>query len=208
MYRLNKLWVFDKDVLESIMQDTQELGGIARINAIVSKLNQCYPGMVNKEINWLWSNAAGGMWYVGLLHISMVEYLMITGNGCGTEGHSGRTPVVYTDYVIDGDITYSYEHTPYEQVTCTKDQTINTPFMSARSYNIKNSVCLMEYCRGPIITVFPLGIMDTLFSTLDLWSLAKAFYYSGLFIITHPLLTLFGIKSYRHTSSIHDFEVL
>ena len=57
-----------------------------------------------------------------------MEYVIITGNSSGTAGHSGRNIVSYTDYVIDGNLQYSYEDKPYLQYKFSRNDIIYTTY--------------------------------------------------------------------------------
>lgn len=43
----------------------------------------------------------------------------------------------------------------------------------AKGYRIPDHCWMLEYARGPILTMFPFGLADTLFSTLDVSVLGR-----------------------------------
>ena len=60
--------------------------------------------------------SGGCMWSFALLHASTSEYLMFSGAGVATSGHTGRHLCAFTDVVVRGEAWYATEHRPFEQV--------------------------------------------------------------------------------------------
>lgn len=178
-------WRFEREQLHAIAQENLHLRGQEQIDGIIHSLQQKYPGKIIQKPTWFWCNAGGAMWYVGILSISMWEYLIITGNSVGTAGHSGRNLVTYTDYVMDGKIHYSREALPFVTEVYTKGDIATAHLFEALSICIPETALLLEYARGPIITLLPFGIWSAFFSTLDFVSAAKALYcFAAAFIQT------------------------
>ena len=65
-----------------------------------------YPGRLDLDQPWIFSNAGGAMIQMKLYYASVFEYIMIWGTPIGSEGHSGRHAVGFWDTVIDGEMWY------------------------------------------------------------------------------------------------------
>lgn len=63
------------------------------------------------------------------------------------------------------------------------------PLGTAKQYKFPDSCWALEYARGNIISMMPFGVMDTLTSTMDFWTLAQNIYVSAKWM-TYNLLVL------------------
>lgn len=53
------------------------------------------------------------------------------------------------------------------------------PLGSAKQYKMPEACWALEYARGNIASMMPFGVMDTLSSTVDIWTLAQTIYVSA-----------------------------
>lgn len=53
------------------------------------------------------------------------------------------------------------------------------PLGSAKQYKMPEACWALEYARGNIASMMPFGVMDTLSSTVDVWTLAQTIYVSA-----------------------------
>ena len=58
---------------------------------------------------------------------------------------------------------------------------------SAKGYRVDDHLWVLEYARGPVYTMLPFGLADTLFSTLDVRTFSRTLYHYGR-LVTRDLL--------------------
>ncbi len=167
-------YVFDPDTLESCV-----LAGVgaptpdAAMDTITAELAAKFPGHIDTSPrDWIMNNAGGAMGQITLLHASLSEYILFFGSPIGTEGHSGRYATDVYDWVFDGEMWCFME-----------GDTARTSFRDGKraylgpdqvkGYRIPDRAWMLEYSRGPIATMLPFGVADTLLSTLDLKCLGR-----------------------------------
>src|SRR5262249_62197901 len=76
------------------------------VDAFAVAMEDKYPGRLDLDQPWIFSNAGGAMIQMKLYYASVFEYIMIWGTPIGSEGHSGRHAVGFWDTVIDGEMWY------------------------------------------------------------------------------------------------------
>lgn len=165
-------FVFDPEVINAI--SSQHLGEphAQMFENIISALAQRYPGQIDDAQPWIYSNAGGAMIQVKFLYASAREYVMLFGTPIGTEGHSGRNPVAYYDTVLDGEAWY-YREGQFERTVYRTGERIAVQPGESAGMHIPDHVWMIEYARGPLAALFPFGLADSLFSTLDYKTLAR-----------------------------------
>jgi C-8 sterol isomerase len=122
-----------------------------------------------------------------LLHASLKEYLIFFGTPIGTEGHSGRYVTEVYDFVMQGEM-WCYHEGEFERKVYKPGDAAYLGTSKAKGYCIKDSAWMLEYGRGPIPTMLPFGLADSIFSTLDLRTTWKTFYNYGR-LVTKSLRT-------------------
>jgi hypothetical protein len=170
---IKRRYLFDPEVLDEIRRK-----GIGKplpeaFAIIIEELAKAYPGYICTTQNWMFNNAGGAMGQLNLLHGSLSEYLILFGTGIGTEGHSGRYASDVFDFMIQGEMHCEYEGQFEPEV-----HTVHTPpaYLGSKvikHYCVKNNAWMLEYCRGSVPRMFPFGTADSLFSTLDIRTVAR-----------------------------------
>lgn len=159
-------YVFDPQVIHEI--SCKHLGKPLEqmFEELIAELSERYPGAIDTSKPWIYSNAGGVMIQMKLYHATTKEYLMIWGTPIGSEGHTGRNLVAFYDTVLDGEAWYYKEgeftrsvYTPGDHVIVNKGE--------AAGMHYPDHVWMIEYARGPLLTLLPFGLADGLISTLD-----------------------------------------
>ena len=168
--------------------DTEELHALARsvvglprpesFHTLVARLSEQYPDRINLDERWVLNSANGALGTMWILYASLSEYLIIFGSPIGTEGHSGRYLADVYDYVFDGEM-WTYLEGQTERTVFRAGDGAHLPYRSAKGYVIQPGSWMLEYARGCIPAMLPMGVWDNLFSNLDLRSLAWTFWDYG-----------------------------
>lgn len=166
-------YVFDPKVIHEISLkhlDKQPLEEM--FHAIMQELAEHYPGAIDTSKPWIFNNAGGVMLQMKLYYASFTEYLMIWGTPIGSEGHTGRHLAEFYDTVLDGEAWYYKEgqltrdsYTPGDHVFIGKGESAGMHY--------PDHVWMIEYARGSMPALFPFGLADGIFSTLDFKTLAQ-----------------------------------
>ncbi|HLI69592.1 MAG TPA: ERG2 family protein [Ktedonobacteraceae bacterium] len=125
-----------------------------------------YPGAIDTSKPWIFNNAGGVMLQMKLFHASTKEYIMIWGTPIGSEGHTGRHLVEFHDTVLDGEAWY-YKEGQFQRDSYTPGDYIFIGRGESAGMHYPDHVWMVEYARGPLLTLFPFGLADGFFSTLD-----------------------------------------
>jgi C-8 sterol isomerase len=159
-------YLYDPDVVHECALTGLGKPKPAMFEAVADALDAAYPGRIDRDQPWIFSNAGGAMIQMKLYHASISEYLMIWGTPIGSEGHSGRHAVGFWDTVIDGEMWYYGEGQFDKRVYRPADRVYVGPGQ-ARAMNFTDGVWAVEYARGPLPLSVPFGVADELLSTLD-----------------------------------------
>lgn len=159
-------YVFDPRVIHEI--SCKHLGQplTQMFDAIIAELAERYPGMIDTSQPWIYSNAGGVMIQMKLYHATTKEYLMIWGTPIGSEGHTGRNLVAFYDTVLDGEAWY-YKEGEFTRSVYTPGDHILVDRGEAAGMHYPDHVWMIEYARGPLLTLLPFGLANGLLSTLD-----------------------------------------
>ena len=177
-------YVFDPERLEEIVNRHTSRPLDEAFDAITADLDAAYPGHVDTgPRRWVLNNAGGAMGQMTLLHGSITEYIIFFGTPIGTEGHSGRYPTRVYDYMIKGEVWTYVEGTLEKIVSKPGVNAMDLPVGVAKGYRAEADSWMLEYSRGPIFTMLPFGLWDTVFSTLDVVTFAKTFWYYGRLVV-------------------------
>ncbi|WP_445632765.1 C-8 sterol isomerase [Nostoc sp. DSM 114161] len=168
-------YVFEPDVLHNIAQTSIGLPYDQMFESLRTKLEDRYPGKISPKIEWSLNNAGGCMYGICVFHASLNEYLLIFGSAISTMGHTGRHCTEIFDFVIDGELWYFGEDRPYERVIRQAGDRYFLPKFKSEGLCIKDRAWVLEYARGPIPTMLPFGLADSIFSTLDLRTVDRTF---------------------------------
>jgi hypothetical protein len=165
-------YVFDPDTVHECAMDSLGRPKPDMFDAFASAMEGPYPGRLDLDQPWIFSNAGGAMIQMKLYYASIFEYIMIWGTPIGSEGHSGRHAVGFWDTVIDGEMWYYGEGQFDKRVYRPGDRVYVGP-NQARAMNFTTGVWAVEYARGPLPLSIPFGLADELVSTLDLATAAQ-----------------------------------
>jgi C-8 sterol isomerase len=167
-------FVFDPEVLgrcaaEGVGKDSVE----EACDAVVGALGREYPAHIDTgPRDWVMNNAGGAMGQLTFLHASLSEYVILFGSPIGTEGHSGRYATEVYDWVFAGEM-WCYLEGQTDRTVFGPGSTAYLGDGQVKGYRIPDYAWMLEYSRGPIPSMLPFGLADTLLSTLDLRTLGR-----------------------------------
>lgn len=171
--------VFDPVHLHEISRRALEAGSTSAIlDAVIDGLAEAYPGSIRTDVPWVLNNAGGAMGQMKLLHCSLTEYILIFGTPIGTEGHSGRYLAEVHDFMLAGEM-WCYYPGEVDRVVFRPGDAAYLGASRVKGYRVPDHAWMLEYARGPIPTMLPFGLADTLFSTLDRVTLAQTVWHYG-----------------------------
>ncbi len=181
-------YAFDPNELEEIVNRHTSKPLQEAFDAITQDLATAYPGRIETgPRKWVFNNAGGAMGQMTLLHGSLSEYIIFFGTPIGTEGHSGRYPTRVWDFMIKGEV-WTYLEGRFDKIVSKPGHhTMDLPAGTAKGYRAFDDAWMMEYARGPILTMLPFGLWDTIFSTLDFVTFFKTFWYYGRLVVDQLL---------------------
>jgi hypothetical protein len=166
-------YVFDPQVVhECAMVCLGKSTKPAMFAAFAEAMEQRYPGRLNVDQPWIFSNAGGAMIQMKVYYASITEYVMIWGTPIGSEGHSGRHAVGFWDTVIDGEMWY-YGEGQFERREYRPGDRVYVGPNQSRGMNFTTGVWAVEYARGVLPLSVPFGLMDSMISTLDFATVAQ-----------------------------------
>ncbi|MFL6142310.1 MAG: ERG2 family protein [Labedaea sp.] len=165
-------FVFDPGVVHECAMTGLGRPKPAMFEAFADALAKEYPGRLDLDQPWIFSNAGGAMIQMKLYYASVSEYIMIWGTPIGSEGHSGRHAVGFWDTVLDGEMWYYGEGQFEKRVYRPGDRVYVGP-NQARGMNFTTGVWAVEYARGVLPLSVPFGLADGLVSTLDFATVAQ-----------------------------------
>src|SRR5262245_60938708 len=164
--------IFDPDVVHKCAMAALDKPKPAMFDAFAQAMEEEYPGRLDFDQPWIFSNAGGAMIQMKLYYASIFEYIMIWGTPIGSEGHSGRHAVGFWDTVIDGEMWY-YAEGQFEKRVYRPGDVVYVGPNQARAMNFTTGVWATEYARGPLPLSIPFGLGDELLSTLDFATAAQ-----------------------------------
>jgi hypothetical protein len=165
-------YVFDPGVVHECAMKSLGLPKPDMFDAFAGAMGERYPGRLDLDQPWIFSNAGGAMIQMKVYYASITEYVMIWGTPIGSEGHSGRHAVGFWDTVIDGEMWYYGEGQFEKRVYKPGDRVYVGP-NQARGMNFTTGVWAVEYVRGRLPLSIPFGLADGLVSTLDFATVAQ-----------------------------------
>jgi len=158
--------VFDPDIVHECAMRCLDKPKPAMFDAFAEAMENKYPGRLDLDQPWIFSNAGGAMIQMKLYYASIFEYIMIWGTPIGSEGHSGRHAVGFWDTVLDGEMWY-YGEGQFERRVYRPGDRVYVGPNQARGMNFTTGVWALEYARGVLPLSVPFGLADGMVSTLD-----------------------------------------
>ena len=142
-------------------------------SAITEELASRYPGHIyTGPRKWIYNSAGGAKGLLTLLHCSLTEYVILFGTDIGTMGHSGCYRTEVFDWVFAGEM-WCFEGARPERKTYRPGSQAYLAADQTKGYRIPDRGWMLEYARGPIVTMLPFGLADSLLSTLDHRAIAQ-----------------------------------
>lgn len=191
-------WILDVNVLQECVNKV--LGGKTaeeKFRLLTDELALVYPGQIETEWQWYLTSAAGFVQPTSVLHVSLTEYLVLTGSAVPTTGFDGpyRTNDLH-DYVVDGEIDL-YRPGEFEVTRYTPGKRLFTPKGWVFASSIEHHCWNMEYARGNVLGMLPFPLIGTFFSSLDFVNTAKMFGHAGAVMFKQWRNRTFGIPVHR-----------
>ncbi|TPX45866.1 hypothetical protein SeMB42_g03878 [Synchytrium endobioticum] len=182
-------YIYDQNKLHALVQNViKDKGSNGQlepmIDAIVTSLNQTYPGSINMDRTWMFNNAGGAMGAMYIVHASLTEYLLIFGTPVGTEGHTGRYWADDYFIILKGE-QWAFRPGQFEKMVFKAGEMHHLPRGVAEQYRMPEGCFALEYARGWIPLMLPFGSLDTFTSTLDFPSLGIAIWTYAKCILTN-----------------------
>lgn len=176
-------YIFDTEVLLEVGRMNRDLPLPQKLEAITEELDKRYPGKICHTQEWILNNAGGAMGMFTILYASLMEYVIIFGSPVGNTGHTGNYSFVEdTSVVLEGEWWYFSEGQFERDVYRPGDQIVH-PKGTSKCYRIVKNGWILEYARGPIPTMLPFGLGNSLFSTLDYKTIFRTFFIYGKHIL-------------------------
>jgi C-8 sterol isomerase len=168
-------YIFEPRILQQVVKDAlaKNIRTDKVVEIIVGELAKRYSDHINTRPAWLFNNAGGAMGAMWVLHASLTEYVMIFGTPLGTEGHTGRFRLVDDYFIILAGEQWAFSPGQFAKEVYLPGDMHHLPRRQAKQYKMPEMCWALEYARGPILTMFPFGLADTLTSTLDFHTLAR-----------------------------------
>ncbi len=170
--------IFDPDELAEIARNGVGLTGERMFAAVHDALHARYPKHVHPARRWVFNNAGGAMGQIAIVHASLSEYILFFGTPIGTEGHSGRYRTEVWDFMLAGEM-WCYIEGEIERSTYKPGEYAYLGATKVKGYRIPDRAWMLEYARGPIPTMIPFGLADTIFSTVDYKCFARTLWIYG-----------------------------
>jgi len=190
IYITNKLWVFDKTLLQHIAWMTATKQPHERLNNLIYTLNTYYGGKVNNKVNFNWIKIGNTLWYYGILHVSLFESLIVIGTPLSSSGTFKRPFCASSNYILNGNIRMTLEQYPFTTIQHGIGTNFDVSPMGIRLYDTFNGVCMLEYKRGPVFMTLVMNILKYFISSLDIYSSISILYDILIYIILNPLIFL------------------
>jgi hypothetical protein len=125
-----------------------------------------------------------------LLYASVSEYVLLFGTAMPTSGHSGRYWADITDTLISGSFTQWLEGEVAPRLH-SAGATVPHPPWTVSGVHWTGGTWMLEHARGFIPSTLPFAFSDGVFSSQDLWSLAKSVAVYGRHVTRNALALRF-----------------
>ncbi len=160
-------YIFEPEILHDVVKGNINESLDDAFDGITADLAERYPKHIDSgPRRWMFNNAGGAMGQIHLLHASLSEYILLFGTPIGTEGHSGRYRTEVHDFMISGEM-WCYVEGDTERSVYKPGDWAFLGANKAKGYVAKEAAWMLEYSRGPIPSMLPFGLADTMLSTLD-----------------------------------------
>lgn len=189
---LSQFYIFDKDhlqlVVKAVLEENQGANSTQMMHQVHNVLKQEYGDFIIDwdEDEWVFNNAGNAMGTMLVLHASISEYLIFFGTAIGTEGHTGTH--FADDYftILHGKQFAAPSNARVAEVYLPGDQH-HLPSGFNKQYSMPADSWALELAQGWIPTMLPFGMLESLTTTMDFWSLFKTIRLSAVHITTNLL---------------------
>jgi C-8 sterol isomerase len=164
--------IFDPARLHEIARAAVGLPHEPMVKTVVDGLHAAYPGHIARVPRWVISRAGGAMGMMMVLHGSLSEYVLLYGSPIGTEGFSGRYRVEVYDFVLAGEMWTYTEDAVAERVVTGPGEVAHLGRDQAKGYRLPDACWMLEYGHGPVATMLPFGLAESLVS-LDFTTIGR-----------------------------------
>jgi C-8 sterol isomerase len=172
-------YLFDPAVLKECAAQGIDLPLQEAFDAVTAALAKRYPGHIHTgPREWIFNNAGGAKGVLTLLHGSVLEYLILFGSDIGTHGHSGIYRADVYDWVFAGEM-WCQEGQHTERRVYRPGSQAHLGRGQVKYYRLPERGWMLEYARGPIVTMLPFGLGDSFTSTLDFSAIRKTLWNYG-----------------------------
>ena len=154
--------VFDPKRLHEIARTAVGLPHEPMVKTVVDALRAEYSTHIAPSPRWVINRAGGAMGMMLLLHGSLSEYVLLFGTPIGTEGYSGRYRMDIWDFVLAGDMWTYTEDAIAERVVTGPGEAAHLGRDQAKGYRLPDACWMLEYGRGPVVTMLPFGLSESL----------------------------------------------
>ncbi|MBW2277857.1 MAG: hypothetical protein JRF63_10215 [Deltaproteobacteria bacterium] len=172
-------YLFDPTVLKKCAAKGIDLPLEEAFDAVTAAVVEVYPDHIHAgPRRWIFNNAGGAKGVISLLHGSLSEYLLLFGSDIGTHGHSGIYRCELYDWVFAGEMWTQEGQNAARQVY----QPGSEAYLGknqVKYYRLPERGWMLEYARGPIPTMLPFGLADSITSTLDLQAFSQTLFTYG-----------------------------
>ncbi|KAK4052966.1 C-8 sterol isomerase [Microbotryomycetes sp. JL221] len=189
-------YIFDSPSLHAICKEAVRLypeDNVSMVNYVVNNVRERYPShAINQNSfsatplhitnsstgavdaasytpnprEWVFNNAAGAMGTMYIIHASITEYLIIFGTATGTEGHTGRHTADDYFHILSGE-QWAVPAGGFETERYPPGTMHHLRRGEVKQYKFHEAGFALELAQGWIPPMLPMGMADTVFSTLD-----------------------------------------
>lgn len=189
-------YIFNPEELQSLVQETLTenpgANNTVLFDSVSEKFKNRYGPYVNdlNYDNFHFSNAGGAMGTFFIFHASLTEYLIVFGTAIGTEGSTGHH--LADDYFIILSGTQSAAFANENEPTIYKPGEVHhLPYGHGQQYSMPAGAFAIELAQGYIPTMLVFGFADSIFSTVDPFSLWYQIKFTAISIVKNLLLGKF-----------------
>ncbi|XP_074654992.1 sigma non-opioid intracellular receptor 1-like [Tubulanus polymorphus] len=173
-----KDYIFDEKVIEEIGKKYAGGENIPEmVNKISSELRVKYARHVlpTSDVELIFMNTGGAMCAANLLHQSATEVMVVYGTAMDTSGHPGRHWFQSNIKVVLSGSMKVWKEGTYESVEYRPGDVLRVESGEASGVSFSEGTWLLAYGRGFIWSGGPYTLADSLFSTLDFYTVFKMF---------------------------------
>jgi hypothetical protein len=163
---LLKPYVIDPAVVAEIGERASRLPTRQdKVAFIHAELARRYRGVAKRD-EWIYYTGGGAIGGMDILFATPFEYIMINGSSLPFVGHTGRNAVAFSDTIIDGSALYTQEERPYEREEYGTGGYCYMPRWRSGITAVQDHLWLLEYARGHIWALMPMGMLPILHTTV------------------------------------------